>query len=198
MSKENTSDEPEAPENSSTNKESSDSSEEERKNDDKTAFDRDYDARALTAILTIKEDFDRQLELVLDRQNTMIQSIGIVLAFASVLLVSTMRLVQLRLESFPDMISISALFICCLIGIATIREWKNWELNTGLNIYKVKDAFNEEKYHVLYQLLLEGVAGSYESMSGKNFILKKRISVMVLSLLMGTVFALTGMVIEWV
>jgi len=197
MSKENSQGEQEDSESSSKHSESLDRSEEEG-DEKRNELDRDFDARALTAILTIKDDFDRQLESVLDRQNTMIQSIGIILAFASVLLVSVMRSVQLRLDSVPEVISVAALFSCCVIGIVTIREWKNWELYSGLDLGKVIDAFNEEQYTRLYYLLLGGTVRSYETMSGKNFILRDRITYMVLSLLMGTVFALVGMVIEWV
>jgi len=198
MNKENTSDEPEVPESSLIQKESAEHTEDKWNSVEQDEYDRDYDARALTALRTIKEDLDRQLELVSDRQNTMIQSIGIILAFASVLLVSTMRLVQMRLDNIPEMISITALFTCCVIGIATIREWKNWKLYTGSNLYKVINAFNEEKYTILYHMLLEGVAKSFDAMSDNNYILKRRITYVVLSLLVGTAFTVIGMVIEWI
>ncbi|MCL2317769.1 MAG: hypothetical protein FWC44_01740 [Methanomassiliicoccaceae archaeon] len=198
MNKENTSEEPETAENDSNSEEPSHCSEKKCSVIEQNESDREYDARALTAILTIKGDFDRQLELVSDRQNTMIQSLGIILAFASVLLVSTMRMVQLRFDSIPEMISIAALFTCCLIGITTIREWKNWKLFTGSNLNEVITVFNEENYTKLYHLLLEGVVRSYDAMTDNNYILKRRITSVVLTLLIGTAFTVFGMVIEWV
>jgi hypothetical protein len=129
------------------------------------AFGRDFDSTTLTAILTLKDDFGRQLELVSDRQNTMVQSIGIILAFASVLLMEIVQIIHLSLDSIPGIISVVALLTSCLIGIATIWEWKSWSLRTGFNLYNVTEVFNDGNFVKLYSLLLEGVVRSFESMS---------------------------------
>ncbi|WP_148305817.1 hypothetical protein [Candidatus Methanoplasma termitum] len=156
-----------------------------------------FDATTANAVQTLKEDFDRQLELVSDRQNTMVQSIGIILAFASVLLMETIQMVHLSHSSVPGIASVIALFTCCLIGIATIWEWKSWSLHTGFDLYEIIEVFNKRDFVRFYSLLFEGAVRSYESMSDNNYILKRRITYLVLSLVTGTAFAVIGMVIEW-
>lgn len=156
----------------------------------------DFDTVAVTALQTLKEDFGRQLELVSDRQNAMVQSTGIILAFASVLLIETIRIVQTHPYGMLDIISAFSLFVCCLVGIATIWEWKNWNLYTGFDSNDIIEAFNDWRFVRLYSLLLTGVLESYAVMSGNNYILRKRITYMVLSLLAGTVFTVVGMVIK--
>ena len=57
----------------------------------KRTHEYELDFNAMAAIRTIEEDFGRQLELASDRQNTMVQSVGIILAFASISLIEVIR-----------------------------------------------------------------------------------------------------------
>jgi len=164
--------------------------------EDENAEDHEFDNVAMTVFQVLKEDFGRQLELLSGRQNTMVQSIGIILAFASVLLIESIRMISTNSDNLFDLISMASLFACCLTCIATIWEWKSWSLYIGLESDKVVDAFNDWNYVSLYEMLLAGVLQSHKATKRNNYILKKRISYVVMLLLTGTVFAVIGMVIQ--
>jgi len=117
----------------------------------------EFDQDALIAFQALREDLGRQLELVSDRQNTMVQSIGIILAFASILLMEVIHSTYTNAGSIFVTASILALFACCITGIATIWEWKSWRLYTGYSSNDLSEAFNNWRFIELYHLLLTGV-----------------------------------------
>ena len=156
---------------------------------------RGFYSDALTALLAMKDDFGRQLELASERQNAMVQSIGIILAFASILMGEAVRLMHTNPWNVYDAVSMAAMLACCMTGIATIWEWKSWRLYTGSDTDSVIDAFNSWRFIDLHHLLVGGVLKSHDAMAHNNYILRRRISLMVLFLLAGTVSTVTGMVI---
>jgi len=124
--------------------------------------------------------------------------IGVILAFASILLVQTIQHIDSDLRG---MLSAGALFlflICCIIGVVTMLEWRNWDLFIGSENNKAIEAFNVRRFVDMHISLLEGMRNSYRIMSEKLYILKGRIRYMTLFLFLGLVFMLVSVVIKWV
>ena len=153
---------------------------------------------AMATIHAVREDFGRQLELASDRQNAMVQSVGIILAFASILLIESIRLLYPEPNKIYNIIALASFLMCCATGIATIWRWKNWELYSGLDFNKVINFFNMEKIFAMHFLLLKGVIDSHDMMRNNNFFIKKRISIMAIFLSGGIALMLMGLVAEWV
>jgi len=158
-------------------------------------WSRGFDNDALTALLAMKDDFGRRLELASDRQNAMVQSIGIILAFASILLGETVRLIHTGQWGACEAVSVTAMLSCCMTGIATIWEWKSWKLYTGFYSDDVVRAFRGWRFVDLHYMLVGGVLISHDAMTRNNYILRRRISWMVLFLISGTLSTVTGMVV---
>lgn len=171
--------------------------EEENRDDFDYAYGSEFDRDVVTALHAIKEDFGRQLGLASDRQNSMIQSIGIILAFASILLIEVIRTAQLNTEGIPGLMALVSFLSCCSIGVATIWNWRNWEMYTGFDQDEVVDSFNDWRFIDVHGLLLNGVTRSYDAVINNNYILKERITGMVIALFAGIVLMLIGMVMQW-
>lgn len=157
-----------------------------------------FDDDVVAAIHAIKDDSGRQLELASDKHNAMVQSMGIILAFASILFVETTQFVNTDVNGLMSVVALCAFLTCCLIGVATILEWKSWDLYTGSESDKVVDAFNDRNFIGVHYMLLIGIYRSYDAMSDNIYILKSRIRYMALFLFVGIVFMATGMVMKWV
>jgi hypothetical protein len=147
--------------------------------------DHDFDRDAAAALGAVIGDFGRRLSLLSDRQNSMMQSAGMLLAFASILLIETVRLI---FEGAGDALAIAAL-LCflssCAICVWTIWGWKNWELNMGADPDDILDIFNEWKWIDLQHSLLYGAVMSSRIMADKNYILRRMIAYMIAPLLAG-------------
>jgi len=158
----------------------------------------EFNRDVVTAIHSIRDDVGRQLVLTSDKNNALIQMIGVILAFASILLVQTIQHID---SDMRGMLSAGALFlflICCLIGVVTMLEWKNWDLFIGSENNKAIDAFNVRRFVDMHISLLDGMRTSYSKMSDKLYILKGRIRYMTLFLFLGLVFMMVSVVIKWV
>jgi len=89
---------------------------------DNRKFNRD----SITSLHVLREDFGRQLELISNKQNTMIQTIGIVLAFASILLIEAIHLCK-DSPVYSSAAALMAFILCCTVGVQTLWQWKGWE-----------------------------------------------------------------------
>ena len=169
-------------------------------NDDKNtgATDFEFDFYATSAIRAINDDFGRQLDLASDRQNTMVQSVGIIMAFASILLIEVVRLLYLEPDSANNIIALIVFLLCCAVGVATIWQWKNWELYSGFNFNDILFSFNEKRFADMHLFLLKGMIDSHKILRHNNYIVKERISLMMIFLSVGIALMLVGLVIEWV
>jgi hypothetical protein len=154
----------------------------------------EYDSNALAAIHALREDFGRRLELVSNRQNTMFQSIGILLAFASILMTQAISMIFLNPDNVCGTVALATFLLCCAAGIVTIWEWRNWKLFTGLNSDELADLFNRRRFIHLQKQLLSGVIESNDRVAYNNLIIKNRIYYMVVSLSAGVALMLIGMV----
>jgi len=162
------------------------------------AGSREFDHDVVTAIHAIKDDFGRQLELASDKHNAMIQSMGIILAFASILLIETIQFVNMQMGGLLSIAALCAFFVCCFIGIITILTWNSWDLYTGFESDKIVDTFNDRNFVNVHYMLLKGIIGSRDAMSENIYILKHRIRYMAASLFIGIVFMAFSMVVKWV
>ena len=154
-----------------------------------------FDGIAVAAIHSIKEDLGRQLELASDRQNAMVQSVGIILAFASILLVETVRSLYLDNGDALGVISLASFLLCSVVGIVTIWQWRGWDLYAGFEYGKIADLFDDRKFVDLERLLLRGVAMSHSVAIGNNYVIRGRIKYMVMSFFIGVASMLIGTVI---
>ncbi len=149
----------------------------------------------MSAVAVIREDLGRQLDLASNRQNTMIQIIGIIMAFASLLLIECVHYCTDPTD-FVFMAALVAFLICCMVGTLSLWQWKNWELLTGSDIDSTIQSFNDGDFFEVQSKIIKGIAGSYDQTSIDNYVLKRRISYMVIFLLTGLVLLLIGLVIR--
>ncbi|MCL2148503.1 MAG: hypothetical protein FWH47_04095 [Methanomassiliicoccaceae archaeon] len=150
---------------------------------------------AASTVRDIREDFSRQLEVTSSRQNAMVQSVGIMLAFASMLFIETIRSVYSNSGDAAGVASLASFLFCCVVGVMTIWQWRNWELYSGYDYDKMAESFNKGEFVGVQLLLLRGVIKSRKAASGNNFVLRERIKYMALCLFTGIAFMLVGMVI---
>ena len=155
----------------------------------------EFDDEAVAAVRELREDFGRRLELASNRQDAMMQSIGVILAFASILLVEAVRSLHLGEGAGTGTVSLLSFLICSIIGVATIWQWRNWELYAGLEYGRVSDSFSDRRFVELRRLLLESVVRSHGVATRNNYIIRGRIKYMVMCFLIGIASMLAGLVI---
>jgi hypothetical protein len=104
----------------------------------------DHDEREY-ALSLLKEDHSRQLQLASDRQNTLLQSIGILVAFASVIFVQKALDTSIPSENGIEVLA-DPIFLCCIVGIGTIMmSWK-FGFHMGMNVRRSAERYNEGLY----------------------------------------------------
>jgi hypothetical protein len=174
--------------------EPSDQMQTDNNNEREYVHNREFERDAVAAAHMMWDDFGRRLELASNRQNTMIQSVGIILAFASILLTETISTMHQNAGNAYNVAALVAFFFCCTFGVLTVWEWRGWKLYTGLDSSEVTDAFNERGFIYLQRLLLKGVIWSHDLVRGNNFIIKNRITYMMAFLFAGMAFTVMDMV----
>ena len=94
------------------------------------------------AVSLLREDYSGQLQLASDRQNAILQSIGILVAFASVIFVQKL-LSSGPVENDIYLYISDPTFLCCIVGIGTIMmSWK-FAFPTGMNVRRSAERFNK-------------------------------------------------------
>lgn len=142
------------------------------------------------AIHAISEDFRHQLMLLSDRQNSMVQSIGVILAFASILLIETVSLAHSRSDNGIILVALGFFFLCCLGCIWAILDWRNWEVYSGADQEAVLDRLENKDVFGIPEMLLQGVVRSYGVITVNNYILRTRIRNMAMLLVTGALLTI--------
>ena len=145
--------------------------------------------RALSAI---KEDIGRQLGLASDRQNAMLQSIGILLAFASILL---LQIIVMN-PSFSGYgllfaVSIICVLFCCVLGVSVLSS-SAFSLSFGMDVEKEVGLYTDGKIEDPEIEIMNGISDAWKEVRRYNAFLINVIRCMVLPLLVGILTMLAG------
>ena len=144
----------------------------------------------------MRGEFGRQLGLMSDRQNAMLVSIGILVAFASILFAQQILLLDIDFSEWKkwifNIVSMILLLICCLLGILVIYKSSDYLVFTGMNIGAATKKFSEEPAEKIEIDMLDGLHKAYYYTSSDNYYLSKVIKAMVLLLLLGIVMLILG------
>jgi hypothetical protein len=123
----------------------------------------------------IRGDIERQLGLASDRQNSMLQSIGILVAFASILFLQLLTM-DPAFDGFGAFFatSIFSVLLCCLLGIFTILESRKFALSAGMNIMDEISRYNDDNAEHLETEIANGMIRAYEAAyhDNANLVLK--------------------------
>jgi len=152
-----------------------------------------FDDNARNAIHDIREDLGRQLGLASNKQNSMVTIIVILLAFASLMFISTYPDDGL-LNSPLSGGSLSAIVfgLCCTVGIMTMLLWRDHDQASDEYISQAIDHFNKEKLFDVQTELFYGLRVSHNATREKNAILGKVIKMMVFIIAIGITVTMIG------
>ena len=153
----------------------------------------------------MRKDLHLKLTIASGRQNIMKQEIGIIMAFASILLI---QLVYILLDIDTDavltapaicfIISALSVFACCIIGLVTILRWSFFTLEIGMSINKMTELYNESEISKLETDMLNGLIDSIYKTYANNSALRVVIIGIVILLIIGVIFLVTGCWTSWV
>ena len=140
------------------------------------------------ALKVIKEDIGRQLGLASDRRNTIVQSIGIMMAFASVLFaqiitVGTFEGISGSFFSF----SLLCLFFCSIMGIFTILKSTVFVTWSGMKIDEEAILYNKGDTKTLEVDVVNGMSEALEETIDENEDLISIIQSMAILLMVGMI-----------
>jgi len=152
-----------------------------------------FEAVDRDALSLLREDIGRQLGLASDRQNTLLQSAGILVAFASILLLQLLAM-------DPDLSGYGMLFtasmgaglICCIAGILVILRSSGFALSTGMVAREAIDHYNRKETDGFEAKMVMGIGEAYETVYVNNTRLIGTIRYMVVLLLIGVLTMFTG------
>ena len=144
------------------------------------------------ALSVIKEDIGRQLGLASDRQNAMLQSIGILLAFASILL---LQIIVMN-PSFSGYgllfaVSIICVLFCCVLGVSVLSS-SAFSLSFGMDVEKEVGLYTDGKIEDPEIEIMNGISDAWKEVRRYNAFLINVIRCMVLPLLVGILTMLAG------
>ncbi|MCL1811357.1 MAG: hypothetical protein FWG41_03960 [Methanomassiliicoccaceae archaeon] len=145
------------------------------------------------ALTLIREDLGRQLGLASDRQNTMLQSIGVMVAFASILFLQL-----LAMEPVFDgygvffIISLCSVLFCCIYGVFAILSSSNFALLTGMGVEEAKSSYENDEVCDIEATITNGMDRAYEAVYRNNANLIDRLTYMVALLMVGVFAELAG------
>jgi len=154
-----------------------------------------YDERE-HALFVLREDVSRQLKLTSDRQNMILQLIGILVAFASIIFVQQLIMDTdvhgWRMYAFA--ISLLLIFFCCTLGIYTIMMSDVFAISTGRKIERSVDRYNEGDIEGFEAYIVSGMYYAFVETHNKNEQLTKRLKQMSLMLMLGIVMLINGVI----
>jgi hypothetical protein len=152
-----------------------------------------YDTKNHEALQIIKEDVGRQLGLASDRQNLILQSVGILLAFASVLFVP-MAIVNTDIifENSYFTAAMILVFLCCLVGVCTLILSGAFTLSSGLSVKNEIYRYNTGDTKDLEIDIVNSMNEAREDITHSNGFLTKIIRWMAFLLFIGILLMLIG------
>ena len=163
--------------------------------DDAHMIKKDLATGDRNALEALREDVSRQLGLMLDRHNSMLQSIGIIAALASVLFLQLIAVGPALYEKggVLFMVSMGSILLCGIYGVVTISGSRAFALSAGLSIEEERDLYDILSTSSLEERITEGIFSSCEIASRSNTRLADRITHMTMLLLVGVLMIF----IEW-
>jgi len=141
---------------------------------------------------SVKEDVGRQLGLASDRQNAMLQSIGILLAFASILLLQII-VMNPSFSGYGVLFAVSILCVlfCCVLGVSILSS-SAFSLSFGMDVEKEVGSYSDGKAEDLESDIVNGMSEAWKEVCRYNKFLINIIRCMVLPLLVGILTMLAG------
>lgn len=153
----------------------------------------DLETEDRKALFVVREDLGRQLGLASDRQNATLQSIGILVAFASILFLQLLAMDPvLERGGIFSWLSMGSVLLCSIVGILTILKSSNFALSTGMGAEDVMELYEMKKTDDLEIMIAHGVNRAYRMVYRNNAHLNDRITYMVVLLLLGIFTGFAG------
>ena len=140
-------------------------------------------------------DLSKIVELKSAKHNSLIQTIGIVVAFASVILVNAMVVDPKELDGFSSIlytaVPVLCLIACCVIGAIAIIIWCNHEPVDPEKVSRYLSDFRNDRSEETSKNVEEAVWGVI-SLNRKVSFLVSSIRIMIILLLIGLVTRVVG------
>jgi len=146
------------------------------------------------ALSIFREDAGRQLSLMSDRHNTMLQSVGILVAFASILFLQLITIGPALDGSggILFMVSMGSILLCGIYGTVTISGSRGFVPSAGLSIEEEKALCETQRTNSLEERITERILGSCEIAYRSNTRLADRMTHMAMLLMVGTITLFIG------
>jgi len=151
------------------------------------------EADVQNALSLLRKDIGRQLGLASDRYNTLLQSIGILVAFASILFLQLLAIDPV-FAGYGILFASSMLsvFFCCIVGILSILRSSRFALSAGIAVDKETDLFKKGEIEDFEMKIAIGLDKAYETTYENNTRLTEIIRYMVVLLLLGIIAMFAG------
>jgi hypothetical protein len=147
----------------------------------------------LSALKLVRRDLERQLGLASDRQNTLLQSVGILVAFSSILFLQSLTMnPAFNGSGVLFFVSMICAFLCCLLGVVTVLTHRLFISSTGINIKEGVQLYNNKKTTSLEEKIMEGVDRAYSVTFRNNARFIEILTYMVFLLVIAMVTMLAG------
>jgi len=116
------------------------------------------------ALSLLREDIGRQLGLASDRQNTLLQSIGVLIAFASIVFLQLMTMNPV--SDWGGVLSVASMgfiALCCAYGIFTILLSSGFTLSAGMRVEEERDIYDSADVKCLEVKIVAGISKAYDT-----------------------------------
>ena len=143
----------------------------------------------------LSEHLEARLGFNSGQQNMMVQSIGILMAFASIVLVEVLRssTFSLELSNIIPFMSVLMLTVCCACGVYMISLWREWAATGDEELSEAVKALNNREWIKVQANIWRGLERSNEHVRYNIYTLKRSLVIMAITLGSG----LGLMIIEW-
>ncbi|MCL1979313.1 MAG: hypothetical protein FWG60_04060 [Methanomassiliicoccaceae archaeon] len=141
----------------------------------------------------IREDLGRQLGLASERRNAMVQTVGIMAAFASVLFLQVLATGP-ALEGFGILfiVSMGSFLFCCIWGAVTFLNSRDHVLSAGVSLENgLGISFDGDSYDLEAKIAV-GMCNACRNVNLINTMLSEKIAYMVMLLTVGVIASFAG------
>lgn len=150
---------------------------------------------------SLKSEIGRQNQLHSSYQNSIMQRIGIIIAFASILLLDAFdTFAKLQTDSIGFIICVMAmgfLISSCCLGVIFMLDWKKWTWTTGADVESLIERYNADDLEGCEYLIFDGLVVSNDNLEEMSDVLKRRLVYTVSVFLIGLIAMCMTKVTLW-
>ncbi|MFA6679977.1 MAG: hypothetical protein WCR96_05755 [Candidatus Methanomethylophilaceae archaeon] len=132
----------------------------------------EYISEQNEAYFALKNEISRQHSLVSDYLNSLMQRIGIILAFGSLLFVESLNGISV-ISNPLNYLDTILLGLCCIAGIWSIINWKEWGTPLGVQIEIMIDEYNSNNFVKVHDSIIDEMIKAYDQTTTGTIVLKR-------------------------